>query len=77
MLWRVFANEPVEDCSLWNRFRLYIGLISFEQISALAACTVYCQPSFKARLRSGELETLDLSPVVPPELFVKRKSDEN
>jgi hypothetical protein len=37
VLWRVIANEPVEDCSLWNRFRLYIGLFTFEQISTLAA----------------------------------------
>jgi hypothetical protein len=43
--------SPVEDCSLWNRFRLYIGLITFEQISALAS--VYRVLSTKLRARRG------------------------
>jgi hypothetical protein len=52
-------------------------LFTFEQISTLAAVYRVLSTKLQSKARSGELETLDVSPVVPPELFAKRKSDEN
>ena len=54
-----------------------VKLFTLEQISTSADFYRVLSTKLYSKARSGEIEARDLSRVVPPEPFAKRKSDEN